>query len=367
MLVGEAKIRIQNKFEGGHSIDTDWNLVLQEAVEAMLIQINPPTLKRTSALYGGTNEKVSEYYAPRDLYKPIDVRDVRTDQTWRYTRPAQFEQNNIGKFTINYRNGLPFVKIVDVAKNKHSVLDAFESTTNKTGVPLHSNTYHYITGSNALSGNFSDTNTDVIGSVASIDISDFIQGVAIVVAHIPKSFDVDELKLTLKTDVDNYYVISADTSYIVDGWNLIVFDVKNKTTTGAPTLINEYVLTIKMKDGKSQQVTIDNLTLYETSQLNIEYYTNRAFLDSETGKTLVRPLRDEDEILLGTDEAGILVYEGCRVISVEAVKSEAKAREDFTTVLAEKYSQYWKDRPSQEMPMSYNHSIDIDINGYYDS
>lgn len=368
MLVSEIKSRIQNKFEGGNSISADWYDVIKEAGEALLERINPPKLQRIIALYGGVSEGVVRYYCPSDVHVPSFIINLR-DKTemWSYVDPVTFNtKEDDGKFTIEYVNGLPFILARQSTVSESLEIDAFESVGGKTGVSLVSNDFNFLSGSGALQGTFSDTLTDVEETLASaIDISDFKRGIAVVPTNFEDVNKVESIELQLITDASNYYTMSSLGSVVgdnlVNGWNVIRFAIEDAVATGAPvdTNITAYKLSITMESGESQTVIIDNLTLYKTALYHFGYISNNIFIDRDTGVMKETAEYDDDIVNMERREAGILVYEGCRVVSFQATQARAKAKEDFVGVLAERYDSYWENKPSQETPLSYNQSADI--------
>ncbi len=366
MLVSAYKSRIQSKFEGGKSLTVDWYENAKEAGEALLGQINPPSLKRVVPIYGGLNNETDVYYCPNDVEVPSTLynsKDIR--EKWEYMPSEAFHLNKEDyKFTIEEVNGVKFLLVRHSLVSGTLTVDDFDAVGSKTGVSLSVNTFNYLTGTGALEGTFTDTLVDVSETLSSvIDITDYKRGVALCPMNFETAEDVASIQLDLKTDASNYYtMISTSDSvgdYFRDGWNMIRFDIANATLTGTPidTSIASYTFTITMKTGKSQTVIIDKLSLEKSISYNFEYFSEYLFRDRITNAWKETADNDADIINLGKKEASIIVYEGCRLVGFGGKKK--KGVSNFNDELLRKYNAYWANNPSSEAPQQYSNSPDI--------
>ncbi len=364
MLLSKYKSRIQTKFEGGGSLSVDWHENAQEAGEALLIEINPTTLKRRVPLYGGLNSATNIYYCPADMRVPSTLYSNTTREKWTYVAPQAYHLgSNDYEFTIETINGVRFLLIRHSLASGSLDIDSFDSVGSKTGVALTVNTFNYLSGTGALEGTFSDTLTDVIETLATaIDITDYKRGSAIVPTNFTTAEDVASVQLILETDASNYYTMTSTADgvgdHFIDGWNITRFDLAKAVATGTPvdTNITAYKLVLTMATGTSQTVIIDKLQLEKTVHYNFEYYSRYMFIDKDDGSWKEISGDDADIINLSTDEANIMVYEGARLVSLGATKPKAKRGKntDFDVEVTRKYNAYWAENPSTALPQSYD-------------
>lgn len=367
MLVSQYKTRVQARFEGGKSLSVDWHLNVQEAGEILRQNINPPTLKRVAPIFGGLNAETSMYYCPDDVGVPSALYNNTTREKWEYMPAQAFHLNEEDyKFTIETINGIKFLFVRHSLASGTLVVDKFDVVGSKTGVTLSTNAFNYLTGTGALQGTFSDSLTDVIETLATaIDITDYKKGVALIPANFVTAEDVASVKLMLYTDDSNYYTMSSLVDsvgdYIRDRWNMIRFEIANAVATGTPTDTNitKYKLEITMESGKSQIVIIDKISLEKAVAYNFEYFSTYMFKDKDDNSWKNTTDDDEDIINLDEKEASILVSEGAILVGESATKPNKKQGQDFISSLARKYSNYWANNPSSELPPMYSGLTDI--------
>ncbi len=366
MLVSEYKSRIQSKFEGGTSLSLDWYTNAKEAGEALRGEIAPPSLKRVVPIYGGLNNETGVYYCPTDVDVPSTLynsKDAR--EKWEYQPPMAYHRNEEDyKFTIEEINGVKFLLVRHALASGTLTVDKFDAVGSKTGVTLVVNTHNYLTGTGALEGTFTDALVEVSEVLSSVlDITDYKRGVALCPINFETAEDVASVELILKTDASNYYtMISTSDSvgnYFRDGWNMVRFDIAKAVETGTvtDTSIASYTLNITMNSGKTQTVIIDKISLEKTTHYNFEYFSQYLFRDKDDNSWKATADDDADIINLGEKEAGILVYEGCRLVGFGGKKKKGIA--NFDEELLRKYNAYWANNPSSELPPSYSSSPNI--------
>lgn len=358
---------LKAEFEGGSSLSVDWYGLLRRGGENLLDHINPETLKRTVPIYGGLTRYLQIYYCPADLEVPSRLYS-NSEQTayFDYLPPAQFYaratyfNNCRDKFTIEYINGVRFIVVYHPINGTILTLDEMEEVGTITGVDLTVNTYNILPGATAsLQGTFTDSSYTISDDLdTALDISDLLNGVAIVPAYWDTAGDVEYVKLILKTDDSNYYTLTSTQDSVGDsfrdGQNMVRFWLANRVATGTPdsTNIASWELRVKMTTGNSQTVILGKMTIQKNALFFLEYYSNYLFVDGTTGAWKATPAAG-DSINLNRDAAGIHHYETARLV-MQGGKS-------FDTELARKYEQYYSRHPSSEMPLSYSIMPDIAI------
>ena len=112
-------------------------------------------------------------------------------------------------------------------------------------------------------------------------------------------------------------------------------------------------ISIPQASQKKQTIYIDSLSAYKTSEYLFEYYSDYIFIDTDTGIWVEDFSTDDDLVNLTDYEVDIFIYEACRILVMQSTKLKARAREDFVSLLGEKYEQYNLDTPSEEVPLTY--------------
>lgn len=360
MVISEYKSRIQSKYEGGTSLSVDWYSNAKEAGEAMRGQINPTTLKRSVPIYGGLYDDNDIYYCPSDVDVPVTLyspRNIREEWDFMPSQ-AYHNSNKQHSFTIETVNGSRRILVRNSVSSLSLVLDTYDSIGTKVGVGLTVNSYNFLTGTGAVQGTFSDTQTNISDTFATpIDITQYANGIFLLPANFTNGADVESVTINLYTTSNDFYTLKVPQT-IVDGWNIMRIELEQKVQTGFPvdTNIISYSLDFKMKTGKSQTVIIDKISLTQGYFYNLEYYSNKMFIDVN-GKWVSTPTVDTDVINLSEREADILVYEGCRIVALSGIKR--KDVPPFDQELMRKYNSYWADYPSDAQLQTYTNDTGI--------
>jgi len=355
MLLSEYKSRIQSKYEGGNSLSVDWFTNAKEAGEVLRGQINPTMLKRVVPIDGGLYNDNETYFAPDDVDSPVTLFNPRNlREKWEYM-PSQvyYEDTSPYKFTIDTVNRSKRLMVRTPITSPSVVLDTYDSVGTKVGVGLTVNSYNFLSGTGAIQGIFSDTQTTISDTFpTTIDITTYLHGVFSLPANFVAGEDVDSVTVKLYTTSNDFYTFTV-VNPIVSGWNLMRVELADRVITGFPVDSNivSYSLDFKMKTGKSQIVIIDQISLIKSYFYYFEYYSNSMFIDGESGVLTSTPTKDTDIINLSEKEADILVYEGCRIVALSGIKR--KDVPPFDQELMRKYNSYWADNPSSALPQTY--------------
>lgn len=371
---------LKAEFEGGKSFSVDWYVLMRKAAENVLDNLNPETTKRTVPIYGGLTRGLQVYYCPSDVQVPSRLYSYDRTIYFDYMPPAAFyaRQNFVSncrsKFTIEYVNGVRFIVVYNAYGNGRILtLDEMNDTDGLTGVTMSLNSYNVLPGSTAsLQGTFTDT-AYTIGRVfdSSINITDFLRGVAVVPMFVDSAEDIESVELSLYATDTDYYTLSStqDTigDNVIDGQNMVRFWMNNAARTGTPNpaAIVRYELRAKMKTGESQTVIFGKLTLQLSALFFLDYYSRYVFVNPTTGAWSDTPAIGYN-INLNRDALGILHYEAA-VLTIQAAgynKVDAQERQAFVEQLARKYKNYYLSHPSSEQPLSYSILPDIPYNPY---
>ena len=153
----------------------------------------------------------------------------------------------------------------------------------------------------------------------------------------------------------------------MDGWNLIRFQLANKSTQGVPDPenITEWSIIGTTAAGTTAKIIFDRIMLQKFTPYYFQYYTNRAYVNGETGALWKETVEtaNADKINLDAEVGGILHYECCLLVqqSGSFMRAAQAETQGFATQLRRKYDAYWSTHPSDEEPLSYSKSPEIEL------
>lgn len=371
---------VQDDFEGGTSLDVSWNNMVRRGVENVLDKIRPKTLVRQVQIFGGLTGSLIYYYSPTDVLVPTAIYDNTGQPLFAYRPPKAFNDKQWEQdvFTIETVNGVQMLKIRRELASGALVVEECDEVGTITGTVTPTlNEFNYLTGSGSLQATFTDAGLYYGDTFATAqDISDYLEGVAIVPFSCSDVSKIASMQLQLRTDGSNYITLNSTTDSIGDnfknGWNFARFSMANRVTTGSPTLTNitSWRLIITATTGQTIVVIVDKITLQLASLFYLEYVSNKAFVDGTTNAWKDTVDYEADYVNFDRDILGILHYEIAvlvdQAVSYKRVQGGNNQVSRFVSQLAVKYQQYWDKFPSQEEPLSYNISPDIALNDDYD-
>jgi hypothetical protein len=364
---------VKQDFEGGNSLSLDWDTIIRRAVENVLDNVRPETLKRRVPIYGGLAQEVYMYYCPADVLIPSDLYTNDGLRKFSYVPPMQFyKQLNNNTYTIEYINGARFLVVRHDVTKSSITIDAMEALGTKTGGSAALNQHNFLVGSASIEAIFTDAGVTLTDTLASsLDISDHLKGVVLLPSYIPTADNLSSIKVRLISSTGNYYEVTSTADsigdYFVDGWNIIKFDMANKTTTGSPvsTAITKWEIIGTTTTGTTLTIIFDKFTIQNFVPYYLEYYSDRAYISGSTGAYWQSTISNAnaDKINFNRDVAGILHYEICMLVTqsstFDAVDGQASTR--FAAQLKRKYLNYNAVHPSSEAPLTYSKSPEIDI------
>lgn len=369
---------VQSEFEGGTSLSVDWDSMIRRAIENVLDNCRPETLKRTVPLYGGLSQNLYAYYCPEDVLVPSDI--FTNDRQRKFTyQPARtfYTRNEFNKYTIEYINSKRFIIIRHDVTSSIQEIDSMDSVGTKTGGTPTLNEHNYLFGAAAVEATFNDTGTVEFGDTFAtpIDITEYLRGVVIVPVYIANAANITSLQLRLKTDDSNYHrvISTADSigNYFTDGWNFIRFNMATRTEVATPvdTNITKWSIIADTVSG-NETLIFDKLTLQKFAPYYFQYYSNRAYIDGSTGALWKQNMESaiDDKINLDRDLAGVLHYEMCIIVHAAASFNavDGQTEKTFEKQLSRKWANYYATHPSDEAPLTYSKSPEIDINNDLD-
>lgn len=363
---------VQAEFEGGNSLSLDWDTVIRRAVENVLDNCRPETLKRRVPIYGGLAQEVYMYYCPTDVLVPSDVYSNDGTRKFSYVPPAQFyKQLKNDTYTIEYINGAQFLVIRHDTTKSSLTIDGMEAVGTKSGGSVALNERNYLVGGASIEATFTDAGVTLTDTITALDISAYLKGAVLLPSYFTTADNLASIKVRLLSSTGNYYEVTSTADsigdYFVDGWNILKFDMANKTTVGSPvsTAITSWEIIGTTTTGTTLTIVFDKFTLQNFVPFYLEYYSNNAYISGSTGAYWQSTISNSnnDKINFNRDVAGILHYEMCLLVTqsstFDAVDGQASKR--FEGQLKRKYNAYWSNHPSSEAPLTYNKSPEIDM------
>jgi len=252
------------------------------------------------------------------------------------------------------------------------LVDNMNALGTKTGGSAALNEHNYLFGSGgAIQAIFTDAGVTLSDTLsATIDISDYLKGIVLLPTYIPTADKFSSIVVRLISSSGNYYQVTttADSiaDFLIDGWNLIRFNLANRTTTGSPvaTAITSWEIIGTTTTGETETWIFDSFTVQKTNPFNFDYYSNKPFVSSLGVLWQSAIEYTTDSVNIDRDVRGILHYELCLLVVQSATfdKIDSQASKRFERQLQRKYEAYWAVHPSAELPHSYSKSPEIDIN-----
>lgn len=363
---------VKSEFEGGNSLSLDWDTVIRRAIENVMDNCRPETLKRRVPIYGGLAQEVYMYYCPTDVLVPSDIYTNDGLRKFSYVPPAQFyRQLNNNTYTIEYINGVQFLVIQHDTSKSSLTIDSMEEVGTKSGGSVALNEHNYLVGGASIEAIFTDAGVTLTDTIDALDISDHLKGVVLLPSYIPTADNLASIKVRLLSSAGNYYQVTSTADsigdYFANGWNIVKFDMANKTTVGSPvsTAITSWEIIGTTTTGQTMTIVFDKFTLQNFVPFYLEYYSNSPYISGSTGAYWQSTISytNNDKINLNRDVSGILHYEMCLLVvqssTFDAVDGQASKR--FEGQLRRKYDAYWSNHPSSEAPLTYSKSPEIDM------
>ena len=349
-----TRTTLKTKFAHGISgkvDDTSASLIINDAVNEVVSDINLASMHRRTALSPSLFDKVYQYTFPVDAKDNglIDIvpqinRDSFDD--WRLTTFDEFDRikgdtrlDSYGDPVRLSRNRYTGENIVAIDKrdlvnrlliskpvdDKAVTIDAFNSLGTWTAVgdaeTLVADSSNYVEGSASLKFNINAGGTTTAGvvntTVTTFDVTEYLtEGSCFVWAYISNATDITNFILKVGSSSTAYYSMTATTtnegaSFAV-GWNLIRFSFSGKSTTGTPDddLCVYVSLYMTKAAGKISQTgfRFDNLIMVMGVTYDVLYYSKYAWTLASGGARAAESAADGDTLNFEYDELKVLEY-----------------------------------------------------------
>lgn len=375
------KERINASIKGKIGILIDANETIESAVRTVVSEIDMRSTRRSADNVSGLFGDIYEYPLPVDLkgMKIMGVHslsvDSRQDETDFVTSSEFKARRKIGSIAI------------DESNNIRKLLAAFPSTTGELkvssldttaagggawtafgdGDSVETDTADYVSGAGSIKFGISGAGGTTAGIVNStLDTFDYS----------PYADEEDAIFVWVKVadpeNLTNFVIRYGDSAAVYNqivvttthfgtafaaGWNLLRFDIGNKTTVGSPDVYaGAYVALYMTKTaGKINETgyRFDEIIFRSGVAHKVLYYSKYAWRDAITGALKDAATSDNDILVVDSDEYDLFLDKAVEYASEEVDEANAMA------VAAQRYErrkkQYQMDNPSEAAYMTHDY------------
>lgn len=343
---------------------------------ALIATIEPPELRRSAFLEQALYDQVDKYAVASDLqYNSVQTikalksrRSVETmEHPLELVYERRFNQKRHGAknvFTINYENGIKYMKIFHprgLRECQHLPINEANSLTENGTWNVGGNIGNltidkvdYITGKGALKfdiNNSSNTGFIENTTMKAVDIHDYLDtGAVFTWLSISKINSVTAVQIKLGSSPTDYYEFTVnaphDGNQFLTGWNLLRFVLDEMTMVGFPDVKNITYVRFDITTTGTQaipQCRLDNVVVRKGVLYQVTYSSAFMFVDPFTGAWKQRPTNGNDLIMAEEDTFSILTKEVAKAIMQSGYGNNDRGVNDITMIkndLKEMYFQY---------------------------
>ena len=362
-----------SKRASGSFIDADFDILLNDAVREVVTDVKLRSMIRKSDLAPNLFDDVYQHTCPSDL-NGIDIIDLKPQNQkrsrfdyWELVTSEEFDRYKMSSSSDN--SGEPieinagssylgrnliaiqdadFARTLLISKpvdDDELVIDTLDSIGDwlafGDGTNLTKDSENYVKGSASINWDINADGGTTAGiqntSLTTFDISDYVSdGSAFVWAYLSDATDVTNFILRIGNSASNYYyvTVTADNAgnSFQDGWNLLRFDLNDKTETGTVTDDEcDYAVIYMTKDsGKTSETDFrfDNLVLKIGKYWDLYYYSNYGWQTS-AGVWAEESSGDTDLVNATSSELQLILYKGLEFVEdhlQNAIQSEIYAK-----------------------------------------
>jgi len=368
-LLSDVNARIKGKA----GILVDSTSTLNQGVREVLTDIDLLSTRRRSILTPNLFNGIFEYAAPADLkgYSVITVQNQKWTKTpfWEMVPYEQFLRrqapNTIAISDYDLFRKLFIKSEITDTKTTVSSLDSLSAGGGTWGVfgdadSLAVDSVNYTQGTASIRYDISAAGGTTAGLVnstlTSTDLSGYFNGDSscIVWAYITSTTNLTNFILRLGSDSSNYYsktvTAQADGTALVNGWNILNFDLSTFDTTGAPNMTAATYAAIYMTKtaAKASEVgyRFDQIILRKGEVNNLYYYSSYGW-QNVSGTYLANSTAANDYLNAGPEEYQMILAK-CTELAAYEVDEESTAKTQFSRYNSLK-SSYSMGHPSESL------------------
>lgn len=364
----KTKINAGIKGKSGMLIDQDD--IVNQAAREVLSEIDVRSTEKVVSLSPNLFSDIYSYPAPTDL-KAQGIIDIRPqinrtsqsevtlttseefDRTKQSFRCAVSDEDTIKRILVS----IPVNDITVVV----STLDTLTSgggtwTVVGDAINLVASSDQYVKGVSSLKYDIGSGATTTAGiqniGLTQFDITDFLSNQIFHYVYLSDATNITNFKLRVGSSVSDYYEITVTQTHeqtaFQTGWNLLRFDLVNKTTTGTPVnTACDYVSIFMTKTvGKINQTGFyaDHIWLKKGEVYKLNYYS-KYFWKNTGGTYIEESTTDADFLTADSDEVDLVIKKGIELASAEVdeLTVESNSRAKYTA----KRDMYLDNNPSK--------------------
>lgn len=378
---GDIKNRLNAGIKGKVGILVDVDETINLAVRSVLSEVDIRSTRRRTDMVPGLFADTWEYPAPADLkgQKVIALQELADEyrqEPYSLVTFNEFKQyRKVGTMAVQdhdlVRKLLISGGVDDQTQSVVASLDSLDSGGgtwglfgDATGVSLDDG--EFVRGTGSIKFNISNAGGTTAGIVNST-LDDFdhspYQGVndAIFVwVKIVDPTNITNFTIRYGDDATNYYGIAVTQTHFntafAAGWNLLRFEVNNRSTTGSPTTVANYVALFMTKDaGKISEngYKFDNIVFKSSKCQKLYYYSKYPWQDATTGAWKENSTADSDYIIADTDEYNLFLEKVIELAGDEVDEAQTSVNAQARYLNAKK--RYEMDSPSEAALLTYDY------------
>jgi len=358
--------------------DADQNTLLNRAVREVIgdAEIDIRSTKRKTAMVPNIFDDVWDHTCPTDLKarKIIDIKpQIKREKSdeWRLTTEEEFDRlkGSCDGEKLVAISDADFVRKIKISKEveDYSVtIDSLDAVGTWVvygdGTNLTVDSSNFVQGSACLNWDISAAGGTTAGivnsSITAIDISEYLsEGSILVWAYITSTTNLTNYKIRIGSGSSAYSEITVTTTNegvaFQTGWNLLRFDLINKSVTGSPvnTACTYVALFMTKAAGKISETDyrFDNIVLKKGVHYDLIYYSKFSW-QSSTGTWLENSTADTDYLNYDTEELQLIEYKSAELME-RHLKNHGEA-DRYYQLYTVKSKAYQLTSPSEAMLMT---------------
>lgn len=377
----DMKQKVNGAIKNKQDVLVDFDRTVNFAVRDVLSEIDIQSTRRRSYLDPGLFPEVYAYAAPDDLkgYKLINIQklqDIGLNRITPYSL-VTFEEfmtrRKIGTISVHEHDSIKKLLISGdqniVPKYQLSALESLTADGSSwvvgTGATnLYVNTGNFVRGNGSLFFDIDGSAVTQAGirnvGMTQFDTSEYEQEESsiFILAYLANADDVTGYTLRYGLNTSNYRQIVITATHfntaVTAGWNLLRFDIKNRTTVGTvdPTNNQYFEVYMNKADTKINETGFgfDSIVFANGVAQQVLYYSKYGWIDAITGAWKQDSTSDSDFIIADTEEYNMFVQKAIEYAGEEVEELQASSNAMARFEKAKKM--YEMDHPSDAMMLT---------------
>ena len=317
--VGELKKNIRSSFQGGETINLDFDSIIEYSITTMLSDININTAIEEVEIFGGLSSHIRNYYNPsKNVITPIEITDQKNVNGIKYLAPARAREGRSSDFfSLTQINGLDrlIVDSKDVFRGVKDQICIFDKmwTLSQENSSQAFTKYGTKVGSTSLRVSFNQQTNSIKKTLESpLNLTESIDGILRLDVIVDDHTKIEDIKVVLESSTGNSVTLSlngqGNLPKLKDGYNEILLSGLQRSTDGNFDVTNVTAVEIQTNFTGSEEnsITFDNIFITSTQRYVFKFYTNKLILDNENRKPQSEVTSDSNLVNLNDSAYEIL-------------------------------------------------------------